>query len=229
MSDKMSQIHKAHRKRMRERFLKNGFDGFADHEILEFLLFFSIPRRDTNPIAHAILDEYKSLANVFEADPLSLANITGVGENSATLLSMIPHLVRVYEQSKCKREELLHDTNAIGQYAISLLKGKVNEEFAMICLDSNRYVRWSGIIAKGTIDRIDAYPRLVVSEAIKHNAKNIILAHNHPNGSLLPSSADKLTTQTLVKVMESIDVKVLDHIIVSDNRYYSMAEMGFTF
>lgn len=229
MPQKDSQLHRDHRKRMRKRFLENGFDGFADHEILEFLLFFAIPRRDTNPLAHAILKEYKTLANVFEADPTSLSKIPGVGENSAVLLSMIPHLVRVYERSKWDRDHLLHDTDAIGQYAVSLLKGKVNEEFAMICLDSNRRVHWSGVIAKGTIDRIEAYPRLVVSEVVKHNAKNVVFAHNHPNGSLLPSPADREATEALVRVLRSIDVVTVDHIIVSGNRYYSMAEMGFTF
>ncbi len=229
MPQNNSELHKDHRKRMRKRFLENGFDGFADHEILELLLFYSIPRQDTNPLAHAILKEYKTLANVFDADAASIAKIPGMGENSATLLSMIPRLARVYEQSKLQKDGLLHDTDAIGRYAVSMLKGKVNEEFALICIDSNRRVHWSGIIAKGVIDRIEAYPRLVVSEVIKHHAKTVIFAHNHPKGSLLPSSADKETTKHLVDVLKSIDVAVLDHIIVSDNRYYSLAEAGAIF
>ena len=137
-------------------FSEHGFDGFAEHEVLEMLLYYAIPRRDTNPLAHSILNEYNSIANVFEADVSELAKLPGLSESSATLLSMVPHLSRVYEKSKCDRDNLLHDTESIGQYAVSLLKGKVNEEFALICLDANRRVHWSGIIAKGTIDRIDA-------------------------------------------------------------------------
>ena len=229
MTQNNDEFHKNHRKRMRKRFLQNGFEGFADHEILELLLFFAIPRCDTNPLAHAILKEYKTLANVFEADATSLAKIPGMGENSATLLSMIPHLMRAYEQSKCKRDRLLHDTESIGRYATSILMGKTNEEFALITLDSNRRVQWSGIIAKGTLDQIEAYPRLVVAEVLKHNAKNVVLAHNHPSGSLTPSIADKATTETLVALLASIGVSVIDHLIVCNNRYYSMAEGGFKF
>lgn len=220
-------IHKNHRERMRKRFAEHGFDGFAEHEILEMLLYYAIPRRDTNPLAHSILNEYKTIANVFEADVSELSKLPGLSENSATLLSMVPHLARVYEKSKCDRDLCLNDTNAIGQYAVSLLKGKVNEEFALICLDANRRVHWSGIIAKGTIDRIEAYPRLVVAEVIKHHAKNVIFAHNHPNSTVMPSAADKNTTKRLIEILNSIDVTTIDHIIVSGHRFYSMAEMGF--
>lgn len=222
-------VHDGHRARMRERFFENGFDGFSEHEILEMLLYFTIPRKNTNEIAHDILDEYMTLANVFDADPQSLINITGLSENSATLLTMIPHLFRVYEASKYTKENLLHNTESIGQYAVSLFKDKVNEEFALICLDSNRRVHWSGIIAKGVIDRIDAYPRRVMGEVIKHNAKTVIFAHNHPHGTLMPSVSDKEATRQLTEILKTIDVTVLDHIIVSGNRFYSMAEMGFTF
>lgn len=222
-------IHKNHRQRMRKRFIQYGFDGFAEHEILEMLLYYAIPRRDTNPLAHSILNEYKTLANVFEAEAHELAKIPGVSENCAVLISMIPHLSRVYEHSRCSRDILLHNIDSIGQYAVSLLKGKVNEEFALICLDSNRRVHWSGIIAKGTIDRIEAYPRLVVAEIIKHNAKNVIFAHNHPSGSIMPSIADKNVTKHLSELLKGLDVTTIDHIIVSGNQYYSMSEMGFIF
>jgi len=222
-------IHKGHRVRMRERFLKHGFEGFSDHEILELLLFYAVPRRDTNPLAHAILNEYKSLANVFDADTHDLAKIPGVGENIAAFLSMIPALVRLYEKSRFNEKAFLYNTERMGQYAVSLLKGETNEVFAMICLDSNRCVHWSGIIATGVIDRIEAYPRRVMAEVIKHNAKTVIFAHNHPHGTLMPSVSDKDATRQLTELLRGIDVTVLDHIIVSENRFYSMAEMGFTF
>lgn len=222
-------LHKDHRSRMRKRFAEHGFDGFADHEILELLLFYAIPQKDTNPLAHALLNEYKSLANVLEADKESLTKIPGVGEVAASLITMVPHLARVYERSCMEKGGLLNDITAIGTFAISMMRGKVSEEFGMICLDSNRHVKWHGIIAKGTLDQIEAYPRLIVSEVVKHHAKNVIFVHNHPTGSLLPSPSDKETTRRLVDVLKAIDVVTLDHIIVSDNRFYSMAESGFTF
>ena len=222
-------VHKDHRKRMRKRFLEQGFEGFADHEILEVILYYAIPRIDTNPLVHRILDEYKTLSNVFDASVKDLSKIEGLGEAGATLLTMIPSLSRLYESKLCENELLLHNTESIGQYALSLLKGQKNEKFALICVNSNRRVRWGGIILEGTIDQIDAYPRKIVSEVLKHNAKTVIFAHNHPNGSVMPSEADKNATRILVDVLKGIDVVTLDHIIVSQNRYYSMAEMGFIF
>ncbi len=222
-------IHKGHRERMRKRFLEHGLENFEEHEILELLLSFAIPRRDTNRLAHEILNEYKSLANVLDTDAEHLMQINGIGPNSAIFLSMIPHLMRAYEKSKRKRNNLLNSDESIGQYAVNLLHGKSNEEFALICIDSHRYVHWSGIITKGTIDKIETYPRLVMSEVLKHNAKTVIFAHNHPSGSLAPSAADKATTKRLVEMLKEIDVVTLDHIIVSGNRFYSMKNMGFIF
>ncbi len=229
MAQKNDACHKDHRKRMRKRFLEHGLKGFAEHEILELLLFFAIPRCDTNPLAHAILDEYKTLANALDASPESLAKIPGIGENGATLLTMMPELFRVYETSKYGKDCLLHDTCALGEYATAMFRGKKNEEFALICLDSNRRVRWSGSIIFGTIDRLEAYPRVVVEEVLKHNAKTVVFVHNHPNGAVRPSADDRSTTKILVDLLNSINVRVIDHIIVSEERYYSMAETGTIF
>lgn len=229
MAGMNGEIHKNHRARMRKKFRENGFDGFVDHEILEMLLYYCIPRQNTNPLAHKILDKYKTLANVFDATPEELMQETGVSEVTATLLSMVPKLSKVYETSKWNRTDCLSDTEALGQYAISMFKDKINEEFALVCLDSNRRVHWSGVVVKGTIDRTEAYPRLVVNEALKHNATSVVFIHNHPGGTLAPSIADKEATDTLVKVLNGIGIKVLDHIIVSGNRYFSMQEMGFRF
>lgn len=227
MAGSGSEVHKNHRSRMRAKFSKTGFDGFLEHEILEMLLYYSIPRVDTNPLAHKILKKYKTLANVFDATPDELMKETGVSEVTATLLSMVPKLSQVYEKSKWEREESLNGTDELGKYAVSLFKDKLNEEFALICLDANRRVHWSGIIIKGTIDRTEAYPRVVVDEALKHKATKVVFTHNHPNGTLAPSVADKKSTEVLIKVLNSIGIEVLDHIIVSGNRYFSMKEMGF--
>lgn len=222
-------VHKDHRSRMRKKFRENGFDGFEPHEILEMLLYYSVPRMNTNPLAHKILDRYKTLANVFDAHPDELMKETGISEVTATLLSMVPKLSKIYETSKWDGKHCLNDTETIGAYAISLFKDRLNEEFAIICLDANRCVNWGGSVIKGTIDRTEAYPRVVVAEAIKHNATKIILAHNHPNGTLAASVADKEATEVLIKVLKGIGIEVLDHIIVSGTRYFSMKEAGFGF
>jgi len=229
MADGKNGVHSNHRARMRKKFKENGFDGFAEHEILEMLLYYSIPRRNTNPLAHKILDKYKTLANVFDASPEELMKEVEISEVTATLLSMVPKLSKVYETSKWDRKMCLSDTETLGQYAVSLFKDKLNEEFALICLDANRLVHWSGIIIKGTIDRTEAYPRIVVNEALKHNATTVVFAHNHPGGTLAPSVADKEATLELVRILKGIGIDVLDHIIVSGNRYFSMSQMGFIF
>lgn len=229
MPEKSGEEHKKHRMRMRKRFKEQGFNGFADHEILEFLLFYAIPRRNTNLLAHRILKEYKTLANVFEADVSDLMKIDGLGDTSATFITMIPHILSVYEKSKCERSKLLHDTESIGRYALSILQSEANEKFLLICLDANRRIHWSGIIASGSTDQLETNPRLVVAEVIKHNAKYVIFAHNHPQGTFIPSDSDKNATRIICDILNGIGVKTIDHIIVAQNRYYSLAETGFIF
>lgn len=229
MVEKAKPLHADHRQRMRERFEHNGFTGFQDHEILEMLLYYAVPRKDTNPLAHKILNEYKTLANVFDADITSLMRSVNISYNTACLLAMIPQLSARYDQSKAERCKVITGREELGKYCISLFKGKRNEEFALICLDGNRRVQWSGIIIKGTIDRTEAYPRLVVIEALRHNAQNVVLAHNHPDGTLYASEGDRQCTRQLTDLLSGVGVKVLDHMIVSDNRFFSLAESGFHF
>ncbi len=218
-------MHEGHRKRMKERYKNDGgFENFAQHEILEMLLYSTIARGDTNPIAHELIAKFGNIANVFDADPEQLKQVRGIGESSAYLLSMIPHLSRVYNQTKWDRKIMLGTTDLAGQYAINLFIGKTHEEFRVICLDSNRQVFYQGVVAQGTINEVQTYPRLVVAEVLKHNAQNVILTHNHPNGSVFPSESDLNATQQLVTALDAIGVHVLDHIIVSGNQYYSLAE-----
>lgn len=227
MTNKKHNPHKGHRERMRERFRKVGFDGFLDHEILEILLYYSIKRTDTNEIAHRILDKYKTLANVFDAPVEELMRECDISEVSATLLSMVPKLSKVYETSRWAKKVCLPDTEALGGYIVPIFKDKLHEEIALVCLDGNRCVNWGGIIIKGDVDEIGVYPRVVIKEALRHNATHIVIAHNHPGGTLAPSIADKQATDELVKILKCIGVNVLDHIIVSANGYFSMREMGF--
>lgn len=230
MAEKNSGRHAGHRERMRKKFLKYGFDGFAEHEILEMLLYYSIPRKNTNELSYELLDKYHSLANVFEATPEGLMSIAGISEVTATLLTMVPQLSKAYEKSKRKSKVCLDSTEALGEYAVWLFKDSVKyEELALICLDANRRVYWSGIVIHGTLDSVEAYPRVVAEAALNQKASKIVLAHNHPGGTLAPSLADKTATEALVKALKGIEIEVLDHIIVSGARYFSMKEMGFKF
>ncbi len=219
-------MHEGHRMRMKHRYLHEGLDHFEPHEILELLLYYSIPRRDINDIAHRLIDRFGSVANVFDADVNALCEVEGISESSAILLNMIPQLSRVYEHSKWDRHATLATVDAIGQYAISMYIGKKNEEFGIICLDSNHKVHFSGLIIKGTINQTEAYPRLIVAEVLKHNAVNVVLTHNHPSGSIMPSANDREATKNIVAALEAIGVTVKDHIIVSGDRFNSMSMLG---
>ena len=229
MAKSDSELHKGHRQRMREKFRKYGFDGFADHEVVEMLLFYCYPRMAPNKLAHKILDKYGSLADLFDASPEELMIETGISEVTATLFSMISKLSKGYEKAKWDRVKYLKNTEETGQFAVSMFTDTQNEEFALICLDANRRICWSGVIIKGTVDRTEAYPRIVVKEALKHQATKVVFVHNHPSGTLSASVADKEATEVLIKTLKCIDIEVLDHIIVSGTRYLSMKEMGFRF
>jgi len=220
-------MHEGHRKRMRERFLKDGdFQNFAPHEVLELLLYSTIARGDTNPIGHALIDKFGTLANVFEASPEELKEVSGIGESSAFLLSLIPHLCQAYRHSKWNSRVFLGTTDLLGQYAIDLFIGKQQEEFHLLCVDSNKCLYYDGTIVKGTINEVPAYPRVIVAEALKRNAQYVYFLHNHPGGSSRPSRSDIEATKALNNALESIGVTLLDHVIVAGHGYYSMEEGG---
>jgi len=219
-------VHEGHRKRLKERFLKEGLDSFEQHQVLELLLFFSIPRRDTNEIAHALLNKFGSLSGVFEADPEDLKKVVGIGENSAFLLSLIPDLSRRYFNDKWRDKPELNSSSKAGQYAITLFMGRIYEVFYVICLDSQNRVNYAEMVHEGTINESPVYPRLIVETALRHKANSVILAHNHPGGSLSPSAADIEATRKIVAALEAISIKVVDHIIVCGGKYVSFAEQG---
>lgn len=217
--------HEGHRERMKKRFMKEGsFDNFTPHEILEVLLYSTITRGDTNATAHELIHEFGNLANVFEADPEQLMQVHGVGERSAFLLSLVPHLCAAYNQAKWSRNITLGTTELVGQYAINLFIGRNHEEFRIICVDSCRRVFYQGVVLRGTVNEVPAYPRLIVEEAIRRKAQYVILAHNHPGGSALPSEADCMATEKIILALDAINITVLDHVIVSGQQYYSMLE-----
>lgn len=219
-------MHEGHRERMKARFLQEGLDGFNQIQILEMLLFFTIPRKDTNPIAHALLEKYGSLSAVLEADPSDLARQDGVTKNTAVMLSMIPSLASRYLNDKWGQKPQLNSSARAGEYAKTLFSGKIYEAFYAICLDSQNRVNFAAKVHEGTIDSAAVYPRLIVEAALRHQASGIILAHNHPGGSLQPSAADIDATRKIVAACEAISVHVVDHIIVAGLNYFSFADKG---
>ncbi|MDD2212889.1 MAG: DNA repair protein RadC [Clostridia bacterium] len=219
-------IHQGHRQRVKARYLKEGLDAFADHQVLEMLLFYCIPMRDTNELAHKMIREYGSLAYLFEADPQDIANRCKVSENTALLVSLIPSLARRYFKGKWGDKPILDNSSKAGDYALSLFTGRIYEVFYVICLNSQNRVNYAALVHEGTINEAPVYPRIIVETALRHQANSIILAHNHPGGSLQPSSADIQITRKIMTAVEALSIKVVDHIIVAGDKYYSFAEKG---
>lgn len=219
-------MHEGHRKRLKERFEKEGLDCFEPHQVLELLLFFSIPRRDTNPIAHQLIKKYGSLSGVFEADLKDLASTSGIGENTSILLTLIPNLARRYMKDKWRDKPELNSSTKAGEYAVTLFAGLIYEAFYVICLDAQNKVNFTELAHEGTINEAPIYPRIIVETALRHKANSVILAHNHPGGSLNPSRADIEATRKIKSALEGISIKVVDHIIVCGEKYISFAEKG---
>ena len=217
-------MHDGHRQRMRERFKQGGLDGFAEHEVLELLLFYARARGNVNPLAHELLSRFGSLHGVLEASVEQLCAVEGVGEETATLLSLMVPLFRRYSLSVCEtRQRILNRTDAVN-YCVSLLSGLTRERFYLISLNADSQVLGARAIADGTLTEVSAYPRLVAQAALEHNAYGVILCHNHPGGSLTPSLDDVRTTLQLKRLLEGMDILLLDHIIVADGAGYSMVQ-----
>ena len=225
-AEERKQPHKDHRKRVRDRYLREGLDGFAPHEVLELLLYYARPRGDTNPIAHALLDTFGSLRGVLEAPPQQLMQVPGVGQEAATLISMAVPLFRRYTLTLAEDRKTITSTAAAREFAFGLLAGQRTEQFCVICLGANRSVLGIRKIASGTATEVAAYPRAVAEAALTLNAHGVILCHNHPDGLCKPSREDIETTHRLWRLLEAMEISLLDHVIVAGNTTCSLAESG---
>jgi DNA repair protein RadC len=223
---KENNSHDGHRKRLKERFIREGLKNFEPHQVLELILFFTIPRRDTNEIAHNLIKKFGSVADVFEADVKDLITVDGIAENSAVFLSLISAVSGYYLKSKHGEKTVIDSSSKAGDYVLSLFVGKKYEVFYLICLDSQNRVTWADILSEGTLNETSIYPRNLVEIALRHNANSIIIAHNHPGGSLKPSSSDINATKNIKNALDTINIKLIDHIIVGDHKYMSFAESG---
>jgi len=215
--------HKNHRMRMRKRYRTNGLEGFADHEVLELLLYHCYARCDTNPIAHEMLDKFRSLHNLFETDVDSLMKTLNCTENVAVFLNLIPAVANRYYRSKWSDGVILDDYKIAGEYVMDLFVGDVIEKFYVLCLDKKNRLINNVLVSKGTLDESAVYLREIFDAALKNNAVAIILAHNHPGGTSSPSQSDVEATRQIIKSVNTIHIDVIDHVISAGDTYYSFA------
>ncbi len=218
-------IHDGHRKRLINRFLSEGLDSFSDHVVLELLLFFSIPRQDTNEIAHKLLDRFGSLPGVLDAPHAELVKVEGIGANSATLLNLIPQLSRVYNTKRLE-DVCIDSTEKAGRFLLPRFIGRNEETVFMVCIDSKCRVLGTTLLHEGSVNSADINIRKLIETALRFNAVGVILAHNHPGGVALPSPEDLNTTYRIKNAIEPVGIKFIDHIIVADGDFVSLADSG---
>ena len=218
----MAGAHDGHRSRMRERFRREGLNGFADHEALELMLFYAIPQRNVNPLAHALLERFGSFHGVLEASEEELCRVEGVGEYAAVLLRLFAAVGRRVEESRAGQREKLRNRMEAQEHCRRLLAGRRQEAFYVVCLDGQLQVLADVQIATGSLSEVAAYPRLVAEAVLRHNAHSVVLCHNHPGGSAVPSQSDLDMTAELAALLSSLEVALADHIIVADGETFSL-------
>ncbi len=218
-SQKPENPHKYHRSRLRERFVKEGLRSFQDHNILELLLFYAIPQKDTNDLAHALLDRFGSLAAVFDAEIGDLCKVKGIGENAATLIKMIPQLARAYLMDKETRYADFSDLHKLGTYLVNYFIGEKNEKLIAVLLNNRCEMIDIITVSTGTVNRTEGSVRKIAEAAFSLNASSFVLAHNHPDGDCIPSAADISLTRNYSKIFSELGLTLAEHIVVGGVSY----------
>ena len=218
-----------HRKRLRERFRKNGLRGFSEHEILELLLTLCIPRKDVKGLAKSLLKKFGNIRGVFDASVHSLSEIKGIGDVSITGIFLIKAFALHYLQLRTSEVPIFNNNDALVKFWQARLSGLKHEVFEVAYLDNSYRLIDDGIerLEEGTVDRTVVYPRKVLSLALSHDASSIVIAHNHPSGDSTPSQADFRLTQALRYASDVLSIRLLDHIIIAKESFYSFRQSGF--
>lgn len=208
---------------MRGRFQKEGLSGFEEHQALELLLFYAIPRKDTNELAHLLLQKFGSIKRLFSADIADIMNIPGIGEQAATLLKLVPEISTKYWLNDTAEEISLTSIASAAHYVKTLLFGKPLEHFYILCLDSAYRIKSAELLSRGTPSETPVYIRHITEAVIRSGVDKVLVAHNHPGGNPEPSQKDIQVTLQIAAAMEALQIEFIDHIIVSDHDYYSFA------
>lgn len=219
-------VHDGHRDRLRARFLEYGLDNFNDLNALELLLFYAIPRRDTNEIAHALLECFGSLEGVFYASERELLQVPGIGTNAAALICLVPQLMKKSALSRPDRREVIMNSSDAGRYFVPRFMYEQDEVVYLLCLDGQKRVIKCAEMGRGVVNCVETSIRRIVETALKYKSSSVILAHNHPDGLALPSSEDDMVTKQVSTALALVGVSLEDHIIVAGDDFVSFADSG---
>ena len=219
-------VHDGHRDRLRARFLEYGLDNFNDLNALELLLFYAIPRRDTNEIAHALLECFGSLEGVFYASERELLQVPGIGTNAAALIRLVPQLMKKSALSRPDRREVIMNSSDAGRYFVPRFMYEQDEVVYLLCLDGQKRVIKCAEMGRGVVNCVETSIRRIVETALKYKSSSVTLAHNHPDGLALPSSEDDMVTKQVSTALALVGVSLEDHIIVAGDDFVSFADSG---
>lgn len=220
--------HSGHHKRLRERFIRSGLEGFHDYEVLELLLTYVFPNRDTKPIAKDLLAKFKTLAGVFSAEKEELQEIKGVGERTAVYLRLLNETLGFIFEERAKNEEIqFTQTEQLFECFKATIGNYKNEVMRTVYLDSQNRLLHAENLSEGTVAETVAFPRKIVEGALKYRAISVIIAHNHPGGVAEPSDNDDKTTEQIKNALQTVGISLQDHLVVTEDGYFSYRQKGY--
>lgn len=223
----MEKDYLGHRKRLRERYVKNGYEALQDYEIIELLLTFVKQRMDTKPLAKQLIKKYGTIEEILKADIKDLKETEGVGDITAVFLNFIGDIAACSFKDKAEKQKIsFKNKNQLISYLRNDIGFSKNEEFKVLFLNSVNEIIETEILFTGTIDKSAVYPRKILERALYHNARSIVFVHNHPSGNVSPSEKDIELTEEMKKFFKIVDINVLDHIIITKNSHFSFLEEG---
>ncbi len=220
-------LHSGHRQRLKNRYLDFGVENLSDHEILELLLFYAIPQRNTNDIAHTLIDKFGSLRGVLEADIDSLKNTKGLGEHSAILITLLNDIHRKIRLSENEPIVKLDSLSKIGKYLMNYYEGIQEERVTLMLFDNSMRLIDFVVLSTGSINSSSIDYRSIAEISLRKNAACVVLAHNHPNGLAIPSSEDRLITKNVDAALSVIGVHLIEHIIVGTANYAPTMQLHY--
>lgn len=216
--------HEHHRQRVYRRFLREGLAGFEEHNAMEFLLFLAHARGDTNELAHTVIDTFGSLSSALDAPYEELVKIKGIGPTSAVVLKFIPQMCAYYLDNKTDRKGKLNSSEKMVEFLGPKFFGKTQEELHAVFLDEKHRILRCEQISEGTSSATSVLVSKITSIAVRSDAAYVVMAHNHPRGSAMPSASDLRSTQSVAQSLENVGVTLLDHIIFAENEHLSFAD-----
>ena len=215
-----------HRQRIKDKYKKSGIGGWLDYEVLELILSYAIVRKDTKPIAKELIARLKTVNGVLDADSKELNSISGISEHTTLFLKLLKDIAVLYLENGLHNKDLLSSPEAVFDYLKASLKGCVDEEFKTLFLNGRKQLIAGETLQTGTVNRSVVYPRKIVERALYHHAVGVIIAHNHPAGTLKPSKDDCAVTKSVKDALKTVDISLLDHVIIGGNDYFSFNEKG---